>query len=81
MAVIEVAHGPSLWAASIDGLAVPVLIVQGAADSRPVAACDELSERLPTVARAIIEGVGHFPWVERPNEFRQVVGGWLAQFG
>jgi proline iminopeptidase len=53
----------------IDDLRVPVLIVQSAADPRPLAACDELAERLPTAAQAIIEGAGHFPWVERPHEF------------
>lgn len=65
----------------IDDLRVPVLIVQGAADPRPLAACDELAERLPTAAQAIIEGAGHFPWVERPHEFRQVVTRWLAELG
>lgn len=65
----------------IDDLRIPVLMVQGAADPRPLAACDELAERLPTVARAVIEDAGHFPWVERPQEFRQVVTRWLAELG
>jgi len=74
------AHTSELFA-GIDQLPVPVLIVQGAADPRPVAACDGLAERLPTVSRAIIEGAGHFPWVERADEFMHVVRRWLAELG
>ena len=74
------AHAAELFS-GIDDLRVPVLIVQGAADPRPVAACDELAERPPIVARAVIDGAGHFPWVERPHEFRRVVTRWLAELG
>jgi proline iminopeptidase len=67
--------------AGVGHLRVPVLVVQGAADPRPLAACDELVERLSVVARVVFEGAGHFPWVERPDDFRQAVTAWLAQLG
>ncbi|PZR91236.1 MAG: hypothetical protein DLM67_16505 [Candidatus Nephthysia bennettiae] len=65
--------------AGIDDLRVPVLIIQGAADPRPIAACDDLAERLPVVRHTVFEGAGHFPWVERPEDFRQTVISWMAE--
>jgi len=77
----ELEARPLLLFDGVDRLRVPVLVVQGAADPRPLAACDELVERLPEVTRIVFEGAGHFPWVERPDEFRRSVATWLAQFG
>ncbi|MBO0708568.1 MAG: alpha/beta hydrolase [Candidatus Dormibacteraeota bacterium] len=65
--------------AAVDNLRVPVLVVQGAADPRPVAACDDLVARLPFVRRMVLDGAGHFPWVEQPDKFRSGVTGWLRE--
>jgi proline iminopeptidase len=65
--------------AGVSGLRLPVLIVQGAADPRPLAACDDLATGLPCAERLVLEGAGHFPWVERPDEFRRAVTAWLAR--
>ncbi|GAB3008838.1 alpha/beta fold hydrolase [Saccharothrix stipae] len=50
-------------------LAVPTLIVDGAADIRPRWAVDSLAEALPDVARVVLPGAGHVPWVESPGSF------------
>ena len=51
-------------------LAVPTLIVDGMADTRPRWAVDSLAEALPVVTRVRLSGVGHVPWLEAPDEFR-----------
>lgn len=65
--------------AGVERLRVPVLVVQGAADPRPVASCDDLVARLPFVRRMVLDGAGHFPWVEQPDEFRDGVTAWLRE--
>lgn len=69
-------RGPALFE-GVEDLPVPVLVVQGAADPRPAASCDDLVARLPLVRRVVLEGAGHFPWVEGRDEFLSVVTPWL----
>ncbi len=65
--------------AGLEDLRAPVLVVQGAADPRPLAACDQLEERLPVVRRVVLDDAGHFPWVERQDAFVDAVTEWLAE--
>ncbi|WP_033441567.1 alpha/beta fold hydrolase [Saccharothrix sp. NRRL B-16314] len=60
-------------------LAVPTLIVDGAADVRPRWAVDSLAEALPDVARVVLPSAGHVPWVESPGSFGWAVLAHLAQ--
>ncbi len=55
---------------------MPVLIVHGAADPRPVWATDTLVTALPDVRRVVIEGAGHLPWAEQPS----IVAGEIRDF-
>jgi proline iminopeptidase len=59
-------------------LEVPVLVIQGAEDPRPVAACDSLVTTLPNCERLVMDGAGHFPWVERPRGIRMAVERFLS---
>jgi len=58
-------------------LDLPVLILHGADDPRPVWATNPLLEALPNARRIVIEHAGHLPWVEQPsataNEIRSFV--------
>ncbi len=56
-----------------------MLLVQGADDPGPYASADSLAEALPQVERVILEGAGHFPWIERRADFVTVVRGWLGR--
>jgi proline iminopeptidase len=59
-------------------LDVRVLIVHGAEDPRPAWATDSLLASLPRAERVIIDGAGHLPWVERPDEVRASLRAFLS---
>lgn len=60
-------------------LTVPVLIVDGEQDPRPIAAVDSLARALPAVERVVLEGVGHLPWLEAPDALRGALRSFVAQ--
>ncbi len=60
-------------------LDVPTLIVDGAADVRPRWVVDSLADALPDVARVVLPGAGHLPWVESPGSFGWAVLAHLAR--
>lgn len=51
----------------------PVLIVHGEHDAIPLAGVEETAAVLPDAELVVIDGVAHFPWVERPGSVREVV--------
>ncbi|MEV4756744.1 alpha/beta hydrolase [Micromonospora sp. NPDC049559] len=69
---------PGDLAQRLGRVAAPVLAVAGAEDcSAGVARVSALARLFPAGRAVVIEGCGHFPWVERPAEFRRVVDGFL----
>lgn len=54
-------------------IAAPVLIVHGEHDPRPAAAVDSLAAALPNVTRHTIQHAGHVPWLEQPDELRELL--------
>ena len=65
--------------AACQSLRMPVLILEGADDIRPRWAVDSLEEALPLVTRVTIQGAGHLPWMEAPEEFRTALLGFLTE--
>jgi proline iminopeptidase len=57
---------------------VPTLLVHGAEDLRPPYVTDSLLDALPDAERVVLDGVGHYPWVEDPDGFEKVVREFLA---
>jgi proline iminopeptidase len=53
-------------------LDVPVRVVHGARELRPVWAVESLVAALPRVELTVIDGVGHLPWLEDPAAFVRV---------
>ncbi len=51
-------------------LDVPVLLVHGAADPRPLAAVEALADELRRSTLVTLEQVGHFPYWESPASLR-----------
>lgn len=54
-------------------LDVPVRVVHGARDPRPVSAVEPLVDALAQGELTVLDGVGHLPWLENPATFRRVV--------
>jgi proline iminopeptidase len=50
-------------------VSAPTLVVHGEHDAIPLASAREIAASIPNARLVIIGGVGHFPHVERPNEF------------
>lgn len=64
------------WLRRCAQLTVPVLVLQGERDPRPLQAVDSMLNALPTARRVVLRGAGHYPWVERPEELRREVEAW-----
>ncbi len=84
--VLEAIHG---WISSrVDDPAVgeglrrfarPVLVVHGEHEAIPLAGLEETVAVLPDAELTVLEGVAHFPWLERPGSIREVVVDFLAR--
>jgi pimeloyl-ACP methyl ester carboxylesterase len=74
---------PRRYLALIRQVAVPTLLVHGAADRLvPLAAVQAVARTRPEWALRILDGVGHVPQLEAPRRFVEVVSVWLdAQAG
>jgi pimeloyl-ACP methyl ester carboxylesterase len=56
----------------------PALFVHGAQDPLPPASSTETAELLFGAQVVLVEGSGHFPWVEQPEAFRAAVEEFLS---
>jgi 2-hydroxy-6-oxonona-2,4-dienedioate hydrolase len=57
----------------------PALVVAGSADLVvPLEACEHIAAQLPAGELAVMEGCGHWPQFERPDEFNERVAAFLA---
>jgi 3-oxoadipate enol-lactonase len=68
------------WQARLGEIRVPTLILVGELD-RPEMheIADRLEAEIPDTSRALIEGAAHVPSMERPQEFDELVLGFLAK--
>lgn len=57
---------------------LPVLIVDGAKDLRPRWSVDSLAAALPTVTRVTLDGAGHLPWLDEPDQFGAAIREFFA---
>jgi pimeloyl-ACP methyl ester carboxylesterase len=65
--------------AALPGIRVPVGLLAGAASPMPVTASTDVADRIPGAWADVIDGAGHFPWMERPGCVRaaldRLIGG------
>ena len=59
-------------------LDVPTLIVDGMSDLRPRWSVDSLAEALPDATRVQLVDAGHFPWLDKPEEFAVALRGFVG---
>ena len=67
---------------NLDAVTAPVLVIGGALDVLTPPLCSrELAGRFAAGELQVIDGAGHFPWVDRPDAFRAVAGDFLDRVG
>jgi len=64
---------------SLGAIAVPTLIVVGAADERFLAAADAMAGRIPGASKVVIEQGGHAANMDQPAEFNRVAREFLER--
>lgn len=76
----RVPNSPTPAAERLGELNLPVLIIVGAHDTPYMhAAADYMLERIPSAQKAVIEAAAHLPNMDRPEEFRSIVEGFLGK--
>ncbi len=65
------------WTASLRAVAAPALVIHGTADPLPVASARQWAAALPNGRLLLLQGVGHFPYLEVPETFFTVVDEFL----
>jgi proline iminopeptidase len=69
-------------AARIACVRVPVLFLHGASSPMPVTASGDTARAMGAAAEVeVVEGVGHFPWLERPGCVREALARLLVRAG
>ncbi|MFW6046884.1 MAG: alpha/beta fold hydrolase, partial [Candidatus Woesearchaeota archaeon] len=61
----------------ISMLDLPVLIIYGADDIRPMWPAKQLANLLPHCMFKLFERTAHFIWEDRPNAFKETIFNWL----
>jgi proline iminopeptidase len=62
-------------------VSLPVLVVHGSEDPRPLDGVRALVEALPNAQPEAVPGAGHLPWTEQPQLFARLVRDFLAGGG
>jgi pimeloyl-ACP methyl ester carboxylesterase len=62
---------------SVRSLNMPALVIHGSADPRPYRVAARLAESLPHSELVLLDGAGHYPWIEAPDLFGRVLRGYL----
>jgi pimeloyl-ACP methyl ester carboxylesterase len=69
---------PRFWA-RMKKIEAPTLVIHGALDRLiPLSAARDLIKRRPDWTLVVLEGVGHVPMMETPEQFLEVVNQWLT---
>lgn len=61
----------------LSNIQVPALVIHGAGDAIPLASTAGYANALPNGELLVIDGAGHFPWLEEPTEFFTAVNTYL----
>lgn len=63
---------------SLQGIAVPTLVLVGSEDKNFLAAADYMAGKIPGAQKAVIPGAGHAANLDQPAAFNRAVEGFLA---
>lgn len=63
----------------LSSIQVPALVIHGAGDAIPLASTAGYANALPNGELLVMDGAGHFPWMEEPTEFFTRVNNYLRR--
>lgn len=63
----------------LGGIQVPALVIHGAGDAIPLASTAGYADALPNGELLVMQGAGHFPWLEEPAAFFTAVNTYLRR--
>ena len=66
------------WRSSLSHVNTPTLVIHGTNDPLPIAGAQAWEDVLPNGRLLQLEGVGHFPYIEVPNQFFTAVNEFLG---
>jgi len=66
------------WRSELRGISSPALIMHGSADVIPTDSSREWATALPNSRLVMLDGIGHFPYLESPERFFPTVRTFLA---
>jgi pimeloyl-ACP methyl ester carboxylesterase len=61
------------WRGALEDVTVRLLILHGTADPLPLEGACQWTEAIPGARVLFLEGIGHFPYLEAPEEFFEAV--------
>lgn len=61
----------------ISKLDIPSIVICGKMDIRPIWPAIQLSNLLPRCNLVILENCNHFPWLQEPQELKEVIFDWV----
>ena len=63
----------------LENLHIPVLIIRGEIEAIPLESDQKLEQTLPNAELVNIPQAGHFPFIEKPEEFARIVSGFIRR--
>ena len=67
------------WRSSLSQVLVPVLVIHGTKDPLPLEGAKAWASVLPNGRLMALEGIGHFPYLEVPDQFFEAVNQFLSK--
>jgi pimeloyl-ACP methyl ester carboxylesterase len=61
----------------LNAITCPTLIIQGDSSVFSVAGAEAIRARIPSARLVVLENCGHFPFIEKPNEFARAIHAFL----
>jgi pimeloyl-ACP methyl ester carboxylesterase len=67
------------WRPALPAVQAPVLLIWGSEDTEvPLRVAEEAMEALPKAGLKVMQGAGHFPFLDQPEAFAEAVAGFLT---
>jgi proline iminopeptidase len=67
------------WRTDFRDVGAPVLVIAGGSEPIPLVSAEEWEAAFPDARLVLLDGAGHYPHVERPEEFFGLVGEFIRQ--